>query len=296
MIDLAPKRPQAYQLLPALAEDQLEALRQSIGESGILQPIEVDEDGRILDGHHRAAIAAELGMACPSRTISNLDESGKRRYALTVNLMRRQLDRSARADLVAQLRGEGMSVRAIAAETGIPKSEVGRSVRDLSSTDSPDQVSQLGHLPERVVGADGKSYPAARPEQKMPAKKAVGTEPIAAERPDKHDPVAIRLPATPEEWDPSSSSVPAMPWPTEQDKPYRQVDESAHAARVSNDIRRLITLAQTFGSDELRQQAIRLYADNLGNAPMPPSGVVSAQELRKAAEAIAALAKDWKKK
>lgn len=161
MIDTAPARRQAYQLLPALAEDQRDALRQSIEENGILQPIEVDEDGRILDGHHRAAIAAELGIACPSRTINNLDESGKRRYALTVNLMRRQLDKAARSGLVAQLRTEGMSLRAIAAETGIPKSEVGRSVRELS---------QLGQLdqPETIKSLDGKSRPSAQPRPASP--------------------------------------------------------------------------------------------------------------------------------
>lgn len=147
---------QVYQLLPALDEDQREALRQSIETNGILQPIEVDEGGRILDGHHRAAIAAELGIACPSRTIGNLDEAGKRKYALTVNLMRRQLSKSARGELVAQLRTEGMSLRAIAAETGIPKSEVGRSVQ---------QLSQLGQLeqPERVRSLDGKERPAVQP-------------------------------------------------------------------------------------------------------------------------------------
>lgn len=156
MIDTAPKPAQAYQLLPALDEDQRASLRQSIEMNGILQPIEVDEDGRILDGHHRAAIAAELGIACPSRTINNLDEAGKRKYAITVNLMRRQLDRIARSTLVAQLRTEGMSLRAIAAETGIPKSEVGRSVQ---------QLSQLGQLdqPSRVKSLDGKERPAVQP-------------------------------------------------------------------------------------------------------------------------------------
>jgi hypothetical protein len=166
VIDTAQKPAQAYQLLPALDEDQRASLRQSIEMNGILQPIEVDEDGRILDGHHRAAIAAELGIACPSRTINNLDEAGKRKYAITVNLMRRQLDKAARGTLVAQLRTEGMSLRAIAAETGIPKSEVGRSVQ---------QLSQLGQLdqPSRVKSLDGKERPAVQPRPVAPQPKAV---------------------------------------------------------------------------------------------------------------------------
>lgn len=181
MIETAPRRAQAYQLLPALDDDQRDSLRQSIETNGILQPIEVDEDGRILDGHHRAAIAAELGIACPSRTIDNLDEAGKRKYAITVNLMRRQLDKTARSALVAQLRAEGMSLRAIAAETGIPKSEVGRSVQ---------QLSQLGQLdqPERVKSLDGKERPATQPKVATPgpdptsdSSTNLGTQPAASE-------------------------------------------------------------------------------------------------------------------
>lgn len=95
---------------------------------------------------------------------------------------------------------------------------------------------------------------------------------------------------------PTRSSTPAMPWPVATDTPPRPMDEAAHAARVSSDIRRLITLAQTFGTPELRQQAVRLYSDDLGNTPMPPAGLVNAHELRQAAAAITALAKDWTKR
>lgn len=304
MIDTAPKRPQEYQLLPALDESQRNSLRQSIEANGILQPIEVDEDGRILDGHHRAAIAAELGIACPSRTIGDLDEAGKRKYALTVNLMRRQLDKAARAGLVGQLRAEGMSVRTIAAETGIPKSTISDDLVQLSGSGQLNQ-------PERIQTAGGKEYPASRPNPRP--QPATQPEATADVEPDELDgPVDTAVPTSPAgRVDPPSpaapspssdsaaagtSQVPAMPWPVARDTPSHPIDDAAHAGRVSSDIRRLITLAQTFGTPELRQQAIRLYADNLGNAPMPPSGLVNAQELRRAAESISALAKDWTKR
>lgn len=266
---------QVYQLLPHLDLDQLDALRASIETNGILQPIEVDEDGRILDGHHRAQLAAELGIACPTRTITGLDDNGKRRYALTVNLMRRQLDRTTRGALVAQLRTEGMSIRAIAQETGIPKSEVGRTIS---------QLSQLGQLdqPERVQSIDGRERPSVRPSTVTPA----AARPIAAEPDD------VPAPRPAEVLD-----GPALPWPVIADtRPPTQVEDRAHAARVSDDIRRLITLAQTFGSAELRARAVALYSDDLGHAPMPPSGAVRCQELRHAADAILALSRDWKKK
>jgi len=280
-------RPQAYQLLPALDIDQRDQLRQSIEELGILQPIEVDEDGRILDGHHRQAIAAELGIACPSRTISNLDENAKRRYALTVNLMRRQLGKEARAGLIAQLRQEGMSVRAIASATGITKSTVASDISQLSRSGQLDQ-------PTRISGLDGKTRAATQPKSPVADDLEPRREREAPVRAD--GPVSGESESNGPDPDLTTSTAPALPWPVAQDVQPEIKDEPAHAARVSNDIRRLITLAQTFGSEQLRAQAVRLYADNLGNQPMPPSGVVSAQELRKAADAIAALAKEWSKK
>ena len=253
---------------------------------------EVDEDGRILDGHHRAAIAAELGIACPSRTIVGLDEAGKRKYAITVNLMRRQLDRTARGALVAQLRTEGLSVRRIAEATGINRETVRR---DLAGDTS---VS-----PERVVGADGRSYRAVAPPREALAGESAPLPLVDPADGHRRAVPSLRTP-TPSTPNPPAlegarqqSSEPALPWPVAEDSRPRAVeDDTAHAARVSSDVRQLITLAQMFSSPELRAQAVALYADHLGNAPMPPFGEVNADELDKAADAIRALAKDWRSK
>ena len=142
-----------YQLLPPLSVEQRDLLRQSIKENGVLEPVVFDEDGEILDGHHRVEIAEELGIEYPRRVIEDLDRPGKHLYALTVNVARRQLDHAARSALVAQMRIRGLSIREIAKATGLPKTTV---ARDLA------QVSHVGHLPEAVKGADGKTYAATR--------------------------------------------------------------------------------------------------------------------------------------
>ena len=91
-----------YQLLPALSETEYAALRESIAEHGIRVPIEVDEDGNILDGHHRAAIAEELGIDCPQVVVSNFDtETAKRTVALLLNLSRRHLTRQQKREVIA---------------------------------------------------------------------------------------------------------------------------------------------------------------------------------------------------
>jgi N6-adenosine-specific RNA methylase IME4/ParB-like chromosome segregation protein Spo0J len=80
-----------YQLLPALGDDDYGRLRADIAERGVMVPIEVDEDGRILDGHHRQRIATELGVDCPQVVRRGMAEHEKRLHAVSLNLSRRHL-------------------------------------------------------------------------------------------------------------------------------------------------------------------------------------------------------------
>lgn len=80
-----------YQLLPALSEMDRLRLRADIKARGVRYPIEVDENGDILDGHHRKSIADELGIECPSVVVSLNSEMAKRAHVLRVNFNRRHL-------------------------------------------------------------------------------------------------------------------------------------------------------------------------------------------------------------
>lgn len=80
-----------YQLLPALAADDFKRLKSDIAERGVLVPIEVDESGNVLDGHHRKRIADELGIDCPTVTRIGMAEHEKRLHAVALNLARRHL-------------------------------------------------------------------------------------------------------------------------------------------------------------------------------------------------------------
>lgn len=89
-----------YQLLPPLSDAEYAALREDIRSAGVRVPIDVDENGEILDGHHRKAIADELGIECPERIVRDLPEFAKVDYALSVNLARRHLDQDGKRKLV----------------------------------------------------------------------------------------------------------------------------------------------------------------------------------------------------
>jgi transposase-like protein len=148
--------PTPYQLLPRLSDEEYEALKNDIAENGVRVPIDVDEDGTILDGHHRAWITADLGIECPRRTVAGLTEEQKRTHAVAVNVHRRSLSREQRREVVARLRSEGMPVRSIAETMGIPKSTVGRDLAD---------VSQMGHIsvPATITDSLGRQQPATKP-------------------------------------------------------------------------------------------------------------------------------------
>lgn len=145
-----------YQFLPGLDPEAESALRDSIATFGILQPVVTDEDGNILDGHHRKAIAAELGIECPTVILPGLTEPQKIEQALTLNLARRHLTRHERERLVHRLRSYRLSVRFISEQTGIPRSTVQRVLSGVPTGTT-----------EYITGADGKRYAARHPDRAL---------------------------------------------------------------------------------------------------------------------------------
>jgi N6-adenosine-specific RNA methylase IME4/ParB-like chromosome segregation protein Spo0J len=75
-----------------LADDELRRLTASIRAHGVQIPVLVDEDGAVLDGHHRLMIAEELGIDYPLETRRGLSAHEKRLLAVSLNIDRRQLN------------------------------------------------------------------------------------------------------------------------------------------------------------------------------------------------------------
>lgn len=82
---------QRYQLLPDLRPDERAKLEESIQDRGVKIPVVVDECGHIIDGHHRAAIAARLNIDYPTVIERGLSEGEKRILAAELNVARRHL-------------------------------------------------------------------------------------------------------------------------------------------------------------------------------------------------------------
>lgn len=77
-----------YQLLDPLSPEEYAALRADIEARGILIPVEKDEDGNTLDGHHREQIAGELGIGYPTVVRRFASEEEKADHVVKINLSR----------------------------------------------------------------------------------------------------------------------------------------------------------------------------------------------------------------
>lgn len=141
-----------YQLFPALDSATEAALRASIRRFGVLVPVVRDQDGNLLDGHHRARIADDLGIKYRVDVVRVASADEGRAIVETLNTDRgHRLKSDMRREVVADLREQGHSLRAIAGAVGVDKETVRK---DLSPVDPS--------TPDRIVGRDGKSYPATR--------------------------------------------------------------------------------------------------------------------------------------
>lgn len=151
-----------YQLFDALSDEEFAALKADIRQRGVLVPVEYDDAGNILDGHHRVRAWQELQLAgfdipvFPQIVREGLSEEQKRNHVWALNYYRRHLSKEARAQVFADMRQDGMSLRAIAEATGVSHVTVKNAL----------ETGVNNFTPETVTGRDGKSYPALRSSQR----------------------------------------------------------------------------------------------------------------------------------
>jgi N6-adenosine-specific RNA methylase IME4 len=94
-------RAHAYELVPPLALIAREALKADVRKRGIVQPLEINKKGVVLNGRERLAIATELALAhVPVRLVNPSDEV---EHIILGALQRRHLTASQRAALALEL-------------------------------------------------------------------------------------------------------------------------------------------------------------------------------------------------
>lgn len=164
-----------FQLFDPLAPEEYEALKADIARRGVLVPVEMDEEGNILDGHHRARACRELGIRdypCVVRRLGSVTE--KEEHVVALNLRRRHLSGEQKRRWAEWLlrRHPEWSDRRVAGEVGVSPTTVG-SVRERL-----EQQAEVSNVDSRV-GRDGLARPARRAPHAAPAGLQPGLAPQA---------------------------------------------------------------------------------------------------------------------
>jgi hypothetical protein len=125
-------------IFPMLTEDELAELAADIADRGLLHPIVLDTEGRVLDGRNRSAACRIAGVEPRFETYTGDDPDG---YALAANGQRRDMSKSRKAMVAARsllVTNNSMSANAAAKAIGVSQSLMAKA------------VVVLNHVPELV--------------------------------------------------------------------------------------------------------------------------------------------------
>lgn len=153
---------QTFQLFDDLNDADYQALKADIAKRGVLVPVELDEDGNILDGHHRVRACEELNRTSYPRVVrSGMTDAEKRSHVRALNIHRRHLTSEQKRHVIAEELKDNpdRTDREVARDLGVSHNTV-KAVRQTQEA-----VGQLDQQ-ERRTGKDGKSYKAAKPATK----------------------------------------------------------------------------------------------------------------------------------
>src|ERR687897_3929788 len=92
--------PEYASMIPKQSPEEYESLKQSIKkENGLYVPIIVNQNGIILDGHHRYKACQELGIEPKTLVREFKDKLEEQLFVIDCNLIRRQLNNFQRTEL-----------------------------------------------------------------------------------------------------------------------------------------------------------------------------------------------------
>lgn len=194
-----------YQVMPELGEEEYRELKEDISQRGVMVPIEFDEFGNILDGHHRLKICQELGIKEYPKVIrAGMTEEEKRTHARKLNMARRQLSQEQRRELIRQQLKETpeKSDRQIAAGLGVDKNTVNKQRKVMEGCGEIHRVST-------TVDTLGREQPRRR-------------KPVTIFNPSKREERAIQNPAVVERMAGGGSAITAAKQIAREEKAERK--------------------------------------------------------------------------
>jgi hypothetical protein len=151
-----------YQIMPAMTQEEYDLLKEDIRSNGVLEAIVFDQDGAIVDGHHRFEAWGDLMdeghnvEMFPRIDLNFATAEDRVAYSISKNLKRRHMTREQRQELAYRLRmpPHSMTMTKIATMLGVSVKTIWWDLEEL-----PDDAKKELEEVQQVVGQDGKVYP-----------------------------------------------------------------------------------------------------------------------------------------
>jgi len=158
-------------LLPPLSADERDALAASLRDQGQLAPVIVDEDGSILDGHHRRQL---LGDKTQAKVLSGLSEAEKKAFVYRSAGDHRNLSSEQKREVREHMKAVALELRAedpkkntqtrIADRFGVSQQAVGRWLATNTTSSRGSQQPAGADVPDgrRRLNADERATAVGR--------------------------------------------------------------------------------------------------------------------------------------
>lgn len=171
---------------PAMPDDQFEALRDSISDIGVQEPITVYE-GMVLDGWHRYSAANELGMECPTVELGQVDPQA---FVIAKNKARRHITSSQIAAAVVAVYQWRAAGRNPAPGAGLEKTT--QQLADMAGV-SARTINQAKVVQSKATPTVKEAVKAGTMSVKKAAETVNPPKPAANDEPDESDHIILEL-------------------------------------------------------------------------------------------------------
>lgn len=165
-----------FQLFSPLPDDKYQALKADIQTNGVLVPVEIDQNGQVLDGHHRIRAWKELRaegiqLSDYPRVIRSFDNDDDREeHAAKINCNRRDVSLDDKQDVARKWRARGWQYERIANALGISTATAWRWCKDDDTDNEDSQFSdEKSEAPDVITNERGQNRPASYNTKPKPA-------------------------------------------------------------------------------------------------------------------------------
>lgn len=154
--------PEYEKIVPYIKNDEYSELKESIKTDGLHHSIVINQDGVILDGHHRYKICKELGIEPKTEIKTFSDILKEKKYVIVSNLKRRQLNDFQKSELGFELEKVEKEEAKKRYESIMPKKGEKGFKPMLASIDANIKKGKTSEIVSKKAGLSTKTYERAK--------------------------------------------------------------------------------------------------------------------------------------